>query len=125
VSVAIRLRRNTGRISYLSLLLGAVVTPIIHLLWDLIPDLTSYGNVEYELSVLAALGTVGCLGYLVARAYQNSGGLFNVRTFLPGTPASDARPHSRLSVESADWPLLVALLFGPFLVLLAGLGGWV
>jgi hypothetical protein len=28
-------------------------------------------------------------------------------------------------VPGEDWPLLISLLFGPLLVLLAGLGGWV
>lgn len=99
--------------------------PIVYLIWDLLPRLTSYGSVEYELSVLAALGTAGCLGHLAVRAYRNSGSLAHVCSLLCGAPMSDVRSHVETSAASADWPLLVALLFGPFSLLLAGLGGWV
>jgi hypothetical protein len=122
--VTAKLLTNSGRVSYLSLMLAAV-TPVVYLLWDLLTNPLFHGNVEYELSVLAALGTAGCLGHLLARAYHNSGSLLQVCSSLTGTLNADALRPSRLSLRNADWPLLIALLFGPFLVLLAGLGGWV
>ncbi len=118
------LKRNTIRISYIPLLLLSIL-PGLYLIWDLLPRLTSYGSIEYELSTLAALGTAGCLGHLAARAYRNSGGLADVCSLLCVAPTPDVCSAAETSVESANWPLLVALLFGPFSLLLAGLGGWV
>ena len=108
---------------YTSFLLVAVA-PVFYLIWDLLPRLT-YGSVGYELSVLAALGTAGCLGHLAVRAYENSGGLYDVWSLFSVAPTPDVCSSAETSVESAGWPLLVALLFGPFSLLLAGLGGWV
>lgn len=117
------LKRSPGR-GYVPLLLTSLL-PLIYLVWDLLPRLTSYGSIEYEISVLAALGTAGCLGHFAVRVYQSSGGLSHLCSLLSVVPTPDTLSHTETPVESADWPLLVALLFGPFLVLLAGLGGWV
>ncbi len=122
------LKRNTGWASYTALIFAALavaVTLIVYLVWDLLPRLTSYGSIEYELSILAALGTAGCLGHLAARAYRNSGGLADVCSLFGVAPTPNVCSRVETSVESASWPLLVALLFGPFSLLLAGLGGWV
>ncbi|MGB3682700.1 MAG: hypothetical protein WA990_09475 [Rubrobacteraceae bacterium] len=117
-------RSVKGRVSRVSLLFASVL-PLIYLVWDLLPRLTSHGNIEYEVSALVALGTAGCLGHLAARVYQGSGGLSHLCSLLGVVQTPDTLAHTEATSGSADWPLLVALLFGPFLVLLAGLGGWV
>ena len=100
-----------------------VVLLVAGLLADVASSDEAHAGLEYALSLLALLGASGCAISLVCRL---SSGL---------EPLPWAGPTaSRLPVPAAlanvpenagDWPLLVALLFGPFVVLLAGLGGWV
>lgn len=66
-----------------------------------------------------AIGVAGCFGVLILASRLRLP--LGPRGSLP-TPAPAAR---RSEVPGRDWPLLVALLFGPFSLLLAGLGGWV
>ncbi len=80
----------------------------------------AYADAGYGFSVLAVVGAIGCLGCLLTLVSRRrlptvSGGLLPVPSL----------PTRRTKVPGEDWPLLVALLFGPFFVLLAGLGGWV
>lgn len=98
---------------------------LIFLLWNLLSGAEAHGNVEYGFSLLAGLGVAGCLGHLAAYAYRNSEYLFSVFSVLGGAKSLEARHSGGVPIASADWPLLVALLFGPFSMLLAGLGGWV
>jgi hypothetical protein len=78
-------------------------------------------TIEYGYVLLGILAAAGCLGYLAVRFSSRLADtpLFGT-TRLPhaANVASDAVPGE-------DWPLLISLLFGPLLVLLAGLGGWV
>lgn len=83
----------------------------------------AYAGADYGISLLAALGAASCIGYLASR--------LSLRLdLLPclGPAASGLSPSAIVTggLETGeDWPLLVALLFGLFLMLLAGLGGWV
>lgn len=100
-----------------------LVVLLAGLLTDVAANDEAYAGLHYAVSLLALLGAAGCI---VSFTHRLSSGL---------EPLPWARPTaSRLPVpavlanvpESAeDWPLLVALLFGPFVVLLAGFGGWV
>jgi hypothetical protein len=78
-------------------------------------------TIEYGYLLFGVLAAAGCLGYLAVRFSSRLADtpLFGT-TRLPhaANVASDAVPGE-------DWPLLISLLFGPLLVLLAGLGGWV
>jgi hypothetical protein len=111
-----------------TLSLGAVSKSVLPAIWlflaGFLPHQDVYANPDFGLSLLAALGTVGCVGYLLAffsRHYQVPFGsttllvgLSSAKVVSPGNPGA-----------GENWPLLVALLFGPFLVLFSGLGGWV
>ena len=45
---------------------------------------------------------------------------------IPAPPPARAfAPAPGLSERGEAWPLFVALLFGPLVVLISGLGGWV
>ena len=80
----------------------------------------AYTAVEYSYALLAAFGAAGALGYL-AIYFASS---------LDFPPVFDGVRLSRTpeiagDTPGEDWPLLVALVFGPVVLLLAGLGGWV
>ncbi|MEW6637452.1 MAG: hypothetical protein AB1425_11655 [Actinomycetota bacterium] len=78
---------------------------------------------EHGLPLLAAMGTVGCVGQLLAflsRLRLGPGGAPAVSRPLSGPALAPERAK-----RGEDWPLLVALLFGRITVLLSGLGGWV
>jgi hypothetical protein len=101
------------------------VLPAIWLfLAGFLPHQDVYANPDYGFPVLAALGTVGCVGYLLAfisRHYEVPFGSFTLLAeFSSAAQVSASGPG-----EGEDWPLLVALLFRPFLILFSGLGGWV
>lgn len=87
------------------------------------PHDEAYAGADYGISLLAALGAASCIGYLASR--------LSLRLDLlpyPRPAASGLSPSAVVTggLETGeDWPLLVALLFGLFLMLLAGLGGWV
>lgn len=103
----------------------AVSLSLVYLFWGILSDSGTHVGVEYGFSLLAVFGTVGCLDLLVAHVYRGPGYLSFVSSILGGAGALEARRPGGVRVASADWPLLVALLFGPFSMLLAGLGGWV
>lgn len=94
-------------------------------LWNILSNTGTYTNVEYGFSLLAALGAMGCLGYLAAYAYRGPEYLSSVFSLFGRAESLESRRPDDILVESAGWPLLVALLLAPFSVLLAGLGGWV
>ncbi|CAN5803870.1 hypothetical protein BH23ACT11_BH23ACT11_18530 [soil metagenome] len=98
---------------------------LIWLLWSILYNAQAYNNFEHGFALLATFGAMGCLGYLAAYAYRGPEYLFSVFSLSGGTDSLEAHRTSDVLVASADWPLLVALLFGPFSMLLAGLGGWV
>lgn len=98
---------------------------LVYLFWALFSGSEAYTNFGYGFSLLAAFGAAGCLGHLVVYAYRGSERLFCVWSVLSGVELGEVRQPGSILSGRADWPLLVALLFGPFFVLLAGLGGWV
>ena len=90
----------------------------------LLPHQEAYANPEYGFPLLAAAGAAGCIGYLLAAISRFQRVPFGCWEPLFGPPSVAASPGNG-GGEGTGWPLLVALLFGSFLVLFSGLGGWV
>ena len=88
------------------------------------PQQDVYASADYGLSVLAVLGTAGCIGYLWAFISRYNLTAFGT-TALPAWPSSSAIVTSGSPGRGEGWPLLVALLFAPLPILFSGLGGWV
>ena len=96
---------------------------LVGLLADVPRPEEAYAGLGYGLSLLAFLGATGCLVCLTSR----------LRTRLDpltwtGPSALTVRPFASapgLSARGEEWPLLVALLLGPLVALISGLGGWV
>ena len=83
-----------------------------------------YASLEYGFPMLALFGAAGCIGQLSVSISRRSGTLASACCI----PTRVLRaPFVRDSIRSttSDLPVLLALLFGPLVVLLAGLGGWV
>ena len=96
---------------------------LIGLLADVARPEEAYAGMDYGLSLLAFLGATGCMVCLISRLHSR---LDPLAWMVPGTLA--ARSFASAPGHSARgerWPLLVALLFGPLVVLISGLGGWV
>jgi hypothetical protein len=107
---------------------GLVLPALGVLLLGLLANLSSreeiYANPEYGFSVLALFGAAGCIGHLAASISRRSWALdFACRIPVRALPATVV-PGGNLG-GAGEWPVLVALLFGPLVFLLAGLGGWV
>jgi hypothetical protein len=95
------------------------------LLADLfLPQQDAYASAEYGVPFLAAVGAAGCVGYLLSAILRLYRAPFGSRGLLFGA-SSVATSGADDLAGGDDWPLLVALLFGSFLILLSGLGGWV
>lgn len=90
---------------------------------DLLPHDEAYAGIDHGLSLLALLGAAGCLGYLTIRMSLRLGLGSGAPPSASGLPPASAVAGGPEAGE--DWPVLVALLLGPLVVLLAGLGGWV
>ncbi len=122
MQVGVGITRNTSAPANL-------LTPLILLLAALSEGLlpqegAHVAGTQLALPLLLILGT-GCVGYLALRAMRSpwespfggdSWGAPPKATEVYADPEPSA--HGR-------WPLLVALLLGPFVFLFAGLGGWV
>jgi hypothetical protein len=83
-----------------------------------------YANLEYGFPLLALFGAAGCIGQLTVSISRRSGTL----AFACCIPAGALRAtivRGGVPGGTSDLPVLIALLFGPLVVLLAGLGGWV
>ena len=93
------------------------------LLTDVAPNDEAYAGIDYALSLLALLGAAGCIVGLTVRLALGLDPLPWTGPAASGLPAAVALAN--VSERGEDWPLLVALLFGPLVILLAGLGGWV
>jgi hypothetical protein len=107
---------------------GFVLSTLGLLLLGLLANLSSheevYANPEYGFSVLALFGAAGCIGHLAASLSQRPGALdFACRLSFRVLPT--AAVLGSVSRSNSEWPILVALLFGPLVFLLSGLGGWV
>lgn len=83
-----------------------------------------YASIEYGFPMLALFGAAGCIGQLTLSISRNSGSLAFACCIPTGVPLATVLPGG-VRGETSDLPLLIALLFGPIVVLLAGLGGWV
>lgn len=83
-----------------------------------------YTSIEYGFPMLALFGAAGCIGQLTLSISRRSGSLAFACCIPVGVPLA-ARLPGGVRGETSDLPLLIALLFGPLVFLLAGLGGWV
>ena len=83
-----------------------------------------YANLEFGFPMLALFGAAGCIGQLTLSISRRSGTLASACCIpIWILRARDVRAGVR--GETSDLPVLIALLFCPLVVLLAGLGGWV
>ena len=83
-----------------------------------------FANLEYGFPMLALFGAAGCIGQLTVSISRRSGTLASACCIPVEVLRSTVEGHS-LPGQTGRLPVLMALLFGPFVVLLAGLGGWV
>ena len=83
-----------------------------------------YTNLEYGFPLLALFGAAGCIGQLTVTISRRSGTLASA-CCIPTRVLRAAVVRDGVGGETSDLPVLLALLFGPLVVLLAGLGGWV
>jgi hypothetical protein len=96
---------------------------LIGLLADVARPEEAYAGIGYGLSLLAFLGAAGGAVCLTSKLAAR---LDPLPWASPATPAARLfASDPGLSVRGERWPLLVALLFGPLVVLISGLGGWV
>jgi len=84
-----------------------------------------YANLEYGFPILALFGAAGCIGQLTVSISRRSGTLASACCIPTGVLRAAAVTSYGVRGEMSDLPVLLALLFGPLVVLLAGLGGWV
>ncbi len=111
----------TGALRGISPAFGLV---LLALLVNLFSREEVYANLEYGFPLLALFGAAGCIGQLTVSISRRSGALASACCIPKGILRTTA---VRAVVRGAadDLPILMALLFGPLVVLLAGLGGWV
>jgi hypothetical protein len=83
-----------------------------------------YANLEYGFPMLALFGAAGCIGQLTVSISRRSGTLASA-CCIPTWVLRATFVRDSIRGETSDLPVLLALLFGPLVVLLAGLGGWV
>ena len=83
-----------------------------------------YASLEYAFPLLALFGAAGCIGQLTVSISRRSGTPASACCILVEALRSTAEGRA-LPGQTGSLPVLMALLFGPFVVLLAGLGGWV
>jgi hypothetical protein len=101
-----------------------VLAAVFLLLADiLLPQQDACASAEYGFPLLAAVGAAGSIGYLLSAIFRLHRAPFGSRALLFGSSSAATSTDGRRGGE--DWPLLVALLFGSFLMLFSGLGGWV
>ena len=84
-----------------------------------------YAGLEYAFPLLALIGAAGCIGHLTASISRRSGTLASACCVPAEVLRSRVERPDGVGGETGDLPVLMALLFGPLVVLLAGLGGWV
>ena len=83
-----------------------------------------YANLEYGFPMLALFGAAGCISQLTVSISRRSGTLASA-CCLPIRVLRARVVRDGVRGETSDLPVLIALLFCPLVVLLAGLGGWV
>jgi hypothetical protein len=84
-----------------------------------------YAGLEYAFPLLALFGAAGCIGQLTVTISRRSGTLASACRVSAEVLRSRLERLHGVGGETGDLPVLMALLFGPLVVLLAGLGGWV
>jgi hypothetical protein len=84
-----------------------------------------YASLEYAFPLLALFGAAGCIGQITVTISRRSGTLASACCVPVEVLRSRVERPDGVGGETGDLPVLMALLFGPFVVLLAGLGGWV
>ena len=83
-----------------------------------------YANFEYGFPMLALFSAASCIGQLTVSISRRSGTLASA-SYVPIWVLRARVVRDGVRGETSDLPVLVALLFCPLVVLLAGLGGWV
>ena len=104
-----------------SLVFGLV---LFSLLVNLFSREEVYTSLEYGFPMLALFGAAGCIGQLTVSISRRSGALASA-CCIPFGALRATFVRDSIRGETSDLPVLLALLFGPLVVLLAGLGGWV
>ena len=83
-----------------------------------------YANLEYGFPMLALFGAAGCIGQLTVSISRRSSTLASA-CCIPKWVLRARVVRDGVRGGTSDLPVLIALLFCPLVVLLAGLGGWV
>jgi hypothetical protein len=83
-----------------------------------------YAGLEYAFPLLALFGAAGCIGQFTVSIARRSGTLASV-CCIPVEVLRSTVERLSLPRQAGRLPVLMALLFGPLVVLFAGLGGWV
>jgi hypothetical protein len=83
-----------------------------------------YASLEYAFPLLTLFGAAGCIGQLTVSISRRSGTLASACR-VPAEVLRSTLESPGVLRETGRLPILMALLFGPLVVLLAGLGGWV
>ena len=83
-----------------------------------------YASLEYAFPLLALFGAAGCIGQLTVSISRRSGTLVSA-CCVPVEVSRSTVVRLGVLGGTGDLPVLMALLFGPLVVLLSGLGGWV
>ena len=83
-----------------------------------------YASLEYGFPMLALFGAAGYIGQLTLSISRRSGALASA-CCVPTWVLRARVVRDGVGGETSDLPVLIALLFCPLVVLLAGLGGWV
>jgi hypothetical protein len=92
---------------------------------ELFPQQEIYADLSYGFSLLAFLGAACGVFFLAALLSRRFGGAAPAGFRIIEIPPPSGALGTGAPGESADWPVLVALLLGSFFVLISGLGGWV
>ena len=83
-----------------------------------------YANLEFGFPMLALFGVAGCIGQLTVSISRCSDTLVSA-CCVPVWILRARVVRDGVCGETSHLPVLIALLFCPLVVLLAGLGGWV
>ena len=123
-SLSSRTFRETGGLPARAARVGPLLALVlVGVLADVAPPEEAYAGIGYGLSLLAFLGAAGGAVCLTSRLHARPEPLPWRSSVVPVAGAFALVPGP--SARGEGWPLLVALLFGPTVVLISGLGGWV
>lgn len=91
----------------------------------LLPQEEVYADTGYGLSLLAALGALGCAGNLANYIFRHHQALFAACSMLSGLLSTALVFGGVAPGKRGGWPAPVISMFLSFFILLSGLGGWV